>query len=180
MIGALGISYDEKDLIAFIKNLKEKEVLIDKLSEKIMNLGSAKYTFDDLIYKCPKMENLVLSAKEVALTDTTVLISGETGTGKEIIANAIHNASRRAKKQFISINCSAIPKELLESELFGHEKGAFAGATKNKIGKFELASGGTLFLDEIGDMDLSLQAKILKAIEEKNIQRVGVVWKIYL
>ncbi|HBY71181.1 MAG TPA: Fis family transcriptional regulator, partial [Lachnospiraceae bacterium] len=88
------------------------------------------------------------------------------------------NASRRAKKQFISINCSAIPKELLESEFFGHEKGAFTGATKNKIGKFELASGGTLFLDEIGDMDLSLQTKILKAIEEKNIQRVGGVENI--
>ena len=178
VIGALGITYDEKDLIAFIKNLREKEFIIGKLSEKIMNLGSAKYTFDDLIYKCPKMENLVLSSKEVALTDTTVLISGETGTGKEIIANAIHNASRRAKKQFVSINCSAIPKELLESEFFGHEKGAFTGATKNKIGKFELASGGTLFLDEIGDMDLGLQTKILKAIEEKNIQRVGGVENI--
>ena len=112
-------------------------------------------------------------ARTAAQNDLTVLIQGETGTGKEIIANAIHNASRRARKPFISLNCSAIPENLLESEFFGHEKGSFTGAIKRKIGKFELAHGGTLFLDEIGDMDLRLQAKILRAIQEKKIERIG-------
>ena len=103
---------------------------------------------------------------------TTVLIQGETGTGKELVASSIHNQSGR-KGEFVSINCSAIPADLLESELFGYEKGAFTGAEKTRHGRFEIASGGTLFLDEIGDMPLALQAKLLRAIETKNIQRVG-------
>ena len=119
-------------------------------------------------------------AKIAAQNEATVLIQGETGTGKEVIANAIHKASSRAKNPFISINCSAIPLNLLESEFFGHEKGSFTGAHKTKLGKFELANGGTILLDEIGDMDLALQAKILRALQEKEIQRVGGNKKFHL
>jgi len=108
----------------------------------------------------------------VAPSTTTVLVQGETGTGKELVAQAIHALSGR-KGNLVSVNCSAIPSELLESELFGHEKGAFTGAEKTKAGRFEMASGGTLFLDEIGDMPMSLQAKLLRALESRSIQRVG-------
>lgn len=110
---------------------------------------------------------------KVANSDVTVLIQGERGTGKELVARAIHYNSNRARKPFISVNCAAIPKELLESELFGYEKGAFTGATERKIGKFELAHEGTMFLDEIGDMSIDLQAKILRVLEEKEIVPVG-------
>lgn len=108
----------------------------------------------------------------VAPSTTTVLVQGETGTGKELVAQAIHDLSGR-KGKLVSVNCSAIPSELLESELFGHEKGAFTGAEKTRAGRFEMASGGTLFLDEIGDMPLALQAKLLRALETRSIQRVG-------
>ena len=107
-----------------------------------------------------------------APSTTTILVQGETGTGKELVARAVHNLSSR-KGKLISVNCSAIPAELLESELFGHEKGAFTGADKTRAGRFEMASGGTLFLDEIGDMPLALQAKLLRALENRTIQRVG-------
>jgi transcriptional regulator with GAF, ATPase, and Fis domain len=109
----------------------------------------------------------------VAPTDSTVLILGESGTGKELVASSIHRNSRRKQAPFIKLNCVAIPSDLLESELFGHEKGAFTGATGRKPGKFELANGGTVFLDEIGDMPLGLQAKILRVLQEKEFDRVG-------
>jgi len=109
----------------------------------------------------------------VATSDASILIVGESGTGKELVAKAIHNYSDRAAKQFIAINCAAIPENLLESELFGYEKGAFTGADKQKIGKFEEANGGTLFLDEIGDMSLSLQAKLLRILQEGTLERLG-------
>src|SRR6056300_2065399 len=118
------------------------------------------------------MVDLKNMVKMVAPAATTVLILGETGTGKEVVSRAIHHASNR-KGDLISINCAAIPSELLESELFGHEKGAFTGAEKTRQGRFEMASGGTLFLDEIGDMPLPLQAKLLRAIETRTIQGVG-------
>ena len=111
--------------------------------------------------------------KKVAPTDSTVLILGESGTGKELVATSIHDNSERADKPFIKLNCAAIPEELLESELFGHEKGAFTGASKFKPGKFDMANGGTIFLDEIGDMPLSLQAKILRVLQEQEFYRVG-------
>lgn len=110
---------------------------------------------------------------KVAPTDSTVLVTGESGTGKELLVRALHANSKRADKPFVPINCGAIPRELLESELFGHEKGAFTHAIRSRPGRFELADGGTIFLDEIGEMDLSLQVKILRVLQEKEIERVG-------
>ncbi|MCH5277732.1 MAG: sigma-54-dependent Fis family transcriptional regulator [Desulfovibrionaceae bacterium] len=110
---------------------------------------------------------------KVAPTDSTVLVTGESGTGKELLVRALHAASQRSDKPFVPINCGAIPHELLESELFGHEKGAFTHAIRTKPGRFELADGGTIFLDEIGEMDISLQVKILRVLQEKEIERVG-------
>lgn len=110
---------------------------------------------------------------KVAPTDSTVLVTGESGTGKELLVRALHRNSKRRGKPFVPVNCGAIPKELLESELFGHEKGAFTHAVRSRPGRFELADGGTIFLDEIGEMDLSLQVKILRVLQEKEIERVG-------
>jgi two-component system, response regulator FlrC len=127
----------------------------------------------DLIYRDEAMAAVVKLAEQVAPSDASVLITGESGTGKEVIARHVHNSSNRASKSFISINCAAIPEHLLESELFGHEKGAFTGAVARRIGKFEEADGGTLLLDEISEMDVRLQAKLLRAIQERVIDRVG-------
>lgn len=132
------------------------------------------YTFDDFIGESKSVKDMLEYCKDVSRSLYPILIIGETGTGKEILASAFHSATMaNTFTPFVKINCSAIPKELLESELFGHEKGAFTGATVAKKGKFELASGGTLLLDEIGDMDLSLQSKLLRVIEEKEYERVG-------
>ncbi|HHX50619.1 MAG TPA: sigma 54-interacting transcriptional regulator [Clostridia bacterium] len=180
MVGAIAIIQDIQDVINLTEQLKKSETMVQNLSEKLDHLAKATYSFDDIIGSSVAMQNVVEMAKIASQTDTTVLIQGETGTGKEIIAHAIHKASARSKKPFISINCSAVPPNLLESEFFGHEKGSFTGAHKRKLGKFELANGGTLFLDEIGDMDLALQAKILRATQEKAIQRVGGEAKIPL
>ena len=118
------------------------------------------------------IEEVKKLVQAVATTPTTVLIQGETGTGKEVISRAVHELSGR-KGKLISVNCAAIPSELLESELFGHEKGSFTGAEKTRAGRFEQANGGTLFLDEIGDMPISLQSKLLRALEQRVVQRVG-------
>jgi DNA-binding NtrC family response regulator len=126
-----------------------------------------------LIYKDPIMENIINTAEQIASSDANILITGESGTGKEIISKLIHNTSKRTKANFISVNCAAIPDNLLESELFGHEKGAFTGAIAKRIGKFEEANGGTLLLDEISEMHLHLQAKLLRAIQERVIDPVG-------
>jgi transcriptional regulator with PAS, ATPase and Fis domain len=129
--------------------------------------------FDRLIHTSLVMRNLIALARKVAVTDAVILITGESGTGKELFAQGIHDSSPRAKGPFIAINCAAMPDSLLEAELFGHQKGAFTGAVATRAGKFELADGGTLFLDEIGDMSLAAQAKILRALQEKTVQRVG-------
>jgi DNA-binding NtrC family response regulator len=126
----------------------------------------------------PSLRRVLASLQRAAATDTTVLIEGESGTGKELFARTLHALSRRADEPFVAINCAAIPETLLESELFGHEKGAFTGAVARKPGKFELAHRGTLFLDEIGDLPLSLQAKILRALEEKRFERLGATTSI--
>lgn len=127
----------------------------------------------DMIYRDDAMAGVVKLAQQIAGSDASVLITGESGTGKEVLARYLHSRSQRAKKPFISVNCAAMPESLLESELFGHEKGAFTGALARRIGKFEEANGGTLLLDEITEMDVRLQAKLLRAIQERVIDRVG-------
>ena len=126
-----------------------------------------------LIGKSPEIIKVLHTIDKVSLTDSTVLITGESGTGKELVAQSIHQKSRRQKKGMVTVNCSAIPATLLESELFGHEKGAFTGAHRLRIGRFERARGGTIFLDEIGDMTTSLQVKLLRVIQEQTFERVG-------
>jgi transcriptional regulator with GAF, ATPase, and Fis domain len=129
--------------------------------------------FEEIIGESPGLKRVLKQVEQVAPTDATVLILGETGTGKELIARAIHQLSPRRERAFVKLNCSAIPAGLLESELFGHEKGAFTGAIAQKIGRLELAHEGTLFLDEIGDLPLELQPKILRALQEKEFERLG-------
>jgi formate hydrogenlyase transcriptional activator len=129
--------------------------------------------FDQIVGSSPALESVLAEVERVAPTDSTVLVLGETGTGKELIARAIHNLSSRYGRPFVKLNCAAIPFDLLESELFGHEKGAFTGAVAQKIGRFEMADTGTLFLDEIGDLPLALQPKLLRVLQEQEFERLG-------
>ena len=129
--------------------------------------------FDRIIGNSAALDSVLDQVEQVAPTDSTVLIEGETGTGKELIAHAIHNASQRCGRAFIKLNCAAIPLDLLESELFGHEKGAFTGAIAQKIGRFEMADKGTLFLDEVGDIPPALQPKLLRVLQEQEFERLG-------
>ncbi len=154
------------DEIKHFKNVFERV-------EDVLTKLDARQLFPEIIGDSRVMRGLLRRVQMVAPTDSTVLILGESGTGKELVASSIHRNSRRNQNPFIKLNCVAIPPDLLESELFGHEKGAFTGATARKPGKFELAHGGTIFLDEIGDMPLGLQAKILRVIQEKEFDRVG-------
>jgi transcriptional regulator with PAS, ATPase and Fis domain len=149
---------------------------INQVFESVANILSnveARELFPHIIGSSAAMRNIFTQIVKVAPTDSTVLITGESGTGKELIASSIFKHSLRKEKPFVTINCVAIPEGLLESELFGHEKGSFTGAIARKIGKFEIADGGTVFLDEIGDMPLSIQAKVLRALQEKEFERVG-------
>jgi formate hydrogenlyase transcriptional activator len=130
-------------------------------------------TFERIIGSSAALEAVLAQVEQVAPTDSTVLIEGETGTGKELIAHALHNASQRCGRAFIKLNCAAIPLDLLESELFGHEKGAFTGAIAQKIGRFEMADKGTLFLDEVGDIPAALQPKLLRVLQEQEFERLG-------
>ena len=161
---------------------KRKEWSVDKIAEfasvfdrvtSVLSRIDARHFFPEIIGESLAMRGMLSLIKKVAPSDATVLILGESGTGKELVATSIHENSLRNSKPFIKLNCAAIPAELLESELFGHEKGAFTGATKFKPGKFDMADNGTLFLDEIGDMPLKLQSKILRVIQEKEFYRVG-------
>ena len=129
--------------------------------------------FEQIIGSSPALESVLGQVERVAPTDSTVLVLGETGTGKELIAKAVHNLSARCGKPFVKLNCAAIPFDLLESELFGHERGAFTGAIAQKMGRFELADQGTLFLDEIGDIPLALQPKLLRVLQEQEFERLG-------
>ena len=129
--------------------------------------------FDQIVGNSPALESALAEVQRVAPTDSTVLVLGETGTGKELIAHAIHNLSPRCGRPFVKLNCAAIPFDLLESELFGHEKGAFTGAVAQKVGRFEMADTGTLFLDEIGDLPLALQPKLLRVLQEQEFERLG-------
>jgi DNA-binding NtrC family response regulator len=155
-----------------IEKLVEHQGLIEEnisLHQKL----EERYRFENIIAKSPKMQQVIEVIKVVAKSNATVLITGETGTGKELVAQAIHSQSHRRGKPFVAISCAALPESLLESELFGHEKGAFTGAYAQKKGKFEVANRGTLFLDEIGEMSANIQVHLLRVLEEKRFTRVG-------
>lgn len=130
-------------------------------------------TFDDIVGTSPALTATLSRAMKVAVTDSTVLITGETGTGKELVARAIHRQSARASRPFIGVNCAAIPRDLIASELFGHEKNAFTGATQQRLGRFELAQGGTIFLDEVGELPAQTQIALLRVLQEREFERVG-------
>ena len=155
-----------------VEALRETERNIRKA---LSNKGLlAHYTFSDIIFKSGIMQSLIASAYKYSQVDSNLLIAGETGTGKELFAQSIHNASKRCTQPFVAVNCAALPEQLLESELFGYTEGAFSGAVKGgRVGLFELAHRGTIFLDEIGEMPLNLQAKILRVLEEKEIRKIG-------
>lgn len=160
---------DRDKLLISIRNAADKNILLRKNKQLIENLQQ-----DEIIIgESEQIKSVLTLVERVSKTDSRVLITGENGTGKELIAKAIHQKSDRADKELVEVNCAAIPNELIESELFGHEKGSFTGAAQKRIGKFEQANGGTLFLDEIGDMSLQAQAKVLRAIEEGIVERVG-------
>ena len=156
-----------------VEELVKSALRVPYLTSENKGLKKVKPADDFMTGKSKIMRNLYKSIGRVAAKDLTVLIQGESGTGKELIARSIHQHSLRSEQPFIAINCAAIPSELMESELFGHEKGAFTGATERKLGKLELASQGTLFLDEIGDMPLRLQSKLLRVLQEKQFERLG-------
>lgn len=163
---------------AFLKDIKgdiELIVTIRDVSEieKLRKESGSRYRFSNIIGKSPKMQQIFELIETLGDTDCAVLIEGESGTGKELVARAIHHESDRRNKPFVKVDCSAIVEGLFESELFGHVKGAFTGAIKDKVGKFEIADGGTIFLDEIGEMPLSLQSKLLRVIQDKEFERVG-------
>lgn len=157
-------------------SVAEKAVLQRQLQQENQQLRSelfGKYKFDQIIGESEGLRQVLDLVSRVADSDSTVLVTGESGTGKELVARAIHYNSPRASQPFVAINCGAIPSELLESELFGHIKGAFTGAISNRVGRFEMADGGTLFLDEIGDMDPTLQVKLLRVLQERTFEPVG-------
>jgi len=163
---------DSNRLEPAIKNAISNYELHKRVEELEDNLQQ-EYSFDNIISNDPRMHTVFKLVSKILNNDITILITGESGTGKELVANAIHFNGKRKEKPFIIVNCASIPRELLESELFGHEKGSFTGAHQRKLGKFEVADGGTLFLDEIGEMEMSLQAKILRVIQQKEFERVG-------
>ncbi|MBG87415.1 MAG: response regulator [Verrucomicrobiales bacterium] len=161
-----------EELLHAVSRCAERHTLI-RQNHSLRQQVSEGYSLDQIIGKCPSMDELRELIQTVAPTDATVLILGESGTGKELIAGALHALSQRANETYVRINCAAIPETLLESELFGHEKGAFTGALKQKAGRVEEADGGTIFLDEIGDMSRPLQAKLLRFLEDGSFTRVG-------
>jgi len=160
---------DNNKIIPIISRAVEKV----QQGERLKTVRNTAYTFDSIIGNSPLLKKAVALAQKVASTDVTVLLTGETGTGKEIFAQAIHRAGRRNQKNFVAINCSAFSKDLLESELFGHKAGSFTGALKEKKGLFEAAHEGTIFLDEIGEMSFELQAKLLRVLETGEFMKVG-------
>lgn len=153
-----------------VKQLKEKLEEENLMLRKEIKLAQK---FDTIITQSPVLKKVLKQVEQVAVADATVLILGETGTGKELLAKAVHHHSKREKKPLIKVNCAALPANLIESELFGHEKGAFTGAINQKIGRFELADKGTIFLDEIGELPLELQAKMLRVLQEGELERLG-------
>ena len=164
------LSLDE--ILAKVERITQLNSLI-KENEYLLNKLQQTYDFTNMIGKTDIIQDLFRLVKDVAATNTTILIGGESGVGKELIANAIHYNSSRVKRPFVKVNCGVLAESLLESELFGHVRGAFTGAIKDKIGRFEMANGGTLFLDEIGDISLNMQLKLLRVLQEGEFERVG-------
>ncbi|MCT4561583.1 MAG: sigma-54 dependent transcriptional regulator [Crocinitomicaceae bacterium] len=162
---------DLNRILVTIRNAGDRATLVQET--KTLKSTVKKFKGSSIIGETPEIIQIKEMIEKVAPSDARVLVTGENGTGKELVARSLHDFSYRKAQPFIEVNCAAIPSELIESELFGHEKGAFTSAVKQKKGKFELASGGTLFLDEIGDMSASAQAKVLRALQENVIQRVG-------
>src|SRR5574343_405714 len=162
---------DLNRILVTIRNAKDKVVLVEETKQ--LKRTVKRFKGSSIIGETEGIIRIKEMIEKVAPSDARVLITGENGTGKELVARSLHDNSNRRKMQFIEVNCAAIPSELIESELFGHEKGAFTSALKQRIGKFEQAHEGTLFLDEVGDMSLSAQAKVLRALQENKITRVG-------
>ncbi|NTW58776.1 MAG: sigma-54-dependent Fis family transcriptional regulator, partial [Nitrospirae bacterium] len=161
-----------EDLSLQVKNAVERHRLALEV-RSLRHEVEDRYQFGNIIGRNPRMQEIFQVIRTIAETDATVLVHGESGTGKELIARAIHYNSRRRDKPFVVVSCSALPETLLESELFGHEKGAFTGAIRQRIGRFEMAEGGTIFLDEIGEMTMPVQLKLLRVLQEREIERVG-------
>ena len=171
--GAVVVFQHFTDIMKMMDELRKSTVIIKSLSDKFGQVTTSKYTFDNILGHNQELRKSIQISERSARSNSTVLLLGESGTGKELFAHAIHHASPRREKPFIKVNCAAIPESLLESEFFGFMKGAFTGAIKSKIGKFELANGGAIFLDEIGDMNLILQGKLLRVLQEMEFERVG-------
>ena len=171
--------FDVHEIEIHINTILEKTQLKDEV-KKLKSKLDVKSTHDNFIGDSPAMQKVKSIVDQVADSELTVLIRGESGTGKEIVARLLHNLSGRKDQPFIKVNCAAIPRDLLEAELFGYEKGAFTGAHKNKQGRFELANKGTIFLDEIGDMHLDLQSKLLQVLEQQEFVRVGGIHNIHV
>lgn len=190
----LNLSNEEMEIMKLFSNRAaveiERKVANEKLVEAVEEVQSLKdrleaentylqeeiqfeHNFQEIITRSDRFKSVLSSSEQVATTDATVLILGESGTGKELLARAIHNISKRSDRPLVKVNCAALPANLIESELFGHEKGAFTGAIAKKVGRFELADGGTIFLDEIGELPLELQSKLLRALQEGEFERVG-------
>ncbi|MDD2444233.1 MAG: sigma 54-interacting transcriptional regulator [Desulfotomaculaceae bacterium] len=173
MEGGVVVFQHFTDVMKLMEELKKSTTIIENLTDKLVQVTTSKYTFEDILGSSAEIKNCVDLAEKSARSNSTVLLLGESGTGKDLFAHAIHSSSMRREYPFIKVNCAAIPETLLESEFFGYAKGAFTGAVKSKIGKFELAHGGTIFLDEIGDMNLLLQGKLLRVLQEMEFERVG-------
>ena len=170
---------DVTELYELKEQLEKNKKLTEKYYSQVEAMRNQLLDFSDIIAEDNKMLSILEVAKKVAKVDTTVLLLGETGVGKEVIAKYIHKNSKRSDKSFIKINCGAIPENLIESELFGYEKGSFTGANKNgKIGLFELADAGTIFLDEVGELPLNMQVKLLRVLQEGEIRRIGGIKNI--
>ena len=164
--------FDMDEIKLIVKNALERKKLLSENTELKRELKS-RYKFDEIVGSSGKMQDVYKIIERVANSNATVLIRGESGTGKELVARAIHYNSPRSAKPFIAVSCAALPETLLESELFGHEKGAFTGAVGQKAGRFELANLGTLFLDEIAEVSLSMQVKLLRVLQERKFERIG-------
>lgn len=174
VIGGISLLNELNDVYKLTEKLNLSKIIIQNLKEHVKTLGNGKYSFDDIIAVDEKSVELKEFAKRLALADSNVLITGESGVGKELYASAIHNFSPRKEFPFVAVNCASFEKNLIESELFGYEEGAFTGAKKNgKTGLFQLAQGGTLFLDEIGELEYGLQGKLLRVLQEKTIRKIG-------